>query len=227
MAGARASQGAAGADRRGAPDAGALGAADQDRPGAGVALARSCWPAPRGRPTRRWPSGWGSGRRRWPSGGPVRAPPAGGPDRRAAARSAPHDRRRAGRAGDRQDVGGAAAQARHALVDPVDGHPATGLTQTAMSRIWRAFGLKPHLVDLEAVHRPAVHRQGPRHRRAVPGPARAALVLCVDEKSQIQALDRTAPSLPILPSTPARRTHDYLRTAPPACSPRWTWPPAR
>ena len=42
-------------------------------------------------------------------------------------------------------------------------------------------------------------------------PPAAALVLCVDEKSQIQALDRTAPSLPILPTTPARRSHDYVR----------------
>ena len=42
-------------------------------------------------------------------------------------------------------------------------------------------------------------------------PPERALVLCVDEKSQIQALDRTAPSLPILPTTPARRTHDYVR----------------
>ncbi len=42
-------------------------------------------------------------------------------------------------------------------------------------------------------------------------PPEKALVLCVDEKSQIQALDRTAPCLPILPTTPARRTHDYVR----------------
>jgi transposase len=42
-------------------------------------------------------------------------------------------------------------------------------------------------------------------------PPERALVLCVDEKSQIQALDRTAPSLPLLPTTPARHTHDYVR----------------
>jgi transposase len=42
-------------------------------------------------------------------------------------------------------------------------------------------------------------------------PPERALVLCVDEKAQIQALDRTAPSLPMLPGTPARRTHDYVR----------------
>src|SRR6202035_525586 len=42
-------------------------------------------------------------------------------------------------------------------------------------------------------------------------PPEKALVLCVDEKSQIQALDRTAPCLPVLPTTPARKTHDYVR----------------
>jgi transposase len=42
-------------------------------------------------------------------------------------------------------------------------------------------------------------------------PPQDALVLCVDEKSQIQALDRTAPCLPLLPTTPARMTHDYVR----------------
>jgi hypothetical protein len=42
-------------------------------------------------------------------------------------------------------------------------------------------------------------------------PPERALVLCVDEKSQIQALDRTAPSLPTLPTTPARRSHDHVR----------------
>ena len=49
-----------------------------------------------------------------------------------------------------------------------------GLSQTAVSRIWRAFGLQPHRVEtLEAVEGPAVHRQGPRRRRPVPRPARA------------------------------------------------------
>ena len=42
-------------------------------------------------------------------------------------------------------------------------------------------------------------------------PPEAAVVLCVDEKSQIQALDRTAPVLPLLPGVPARQTHDYVR----------------
>jgi transposase len=88
-----------------------------------------------------------------------------------------------------------------------------GLSQTAVSRIWRAFGLKPHLVQTWKL---STDPQFIDKVRDVVGlyldPPQAALVLCVDEKSQIQALDRTAPSLPILPTTPARRTHDDVRT---------------
>jgi transposase len=87
-----------------------------------------------------------------------------------------------------------------------------GLSQTAVSRIWRAFGLKPHLVETWKL---STDPQFIDKVRDVVGlyldPPEAALVLCVDEKSQIQALDRTAPTLPILPTTPARRTHDYTR----------------
>jgi transposase len=87
-----------------------------------------------------------------------------------------------------------------------------GLSQTAISRIWRAFGLKPHLMETWKL---STDPQFIDKVRDVVGlyldPPEAALVLCVDEKSQIQALDRTAPSLPILPTTPARRTHDYVR----------------
>jgi transposase len=89
---------------------------------------------------------------------------------------------------------------------------ATGMSQTAISRIWRAFELKPHLVETWKL---STDPQFIDKVRDVVGlyldPPAAALVLCVDEKSQIQALDRTAPSLPILPTTPARRTHDYVR----------------
>jgi transposase len=87
-----------------------------------------------------------------------------------------------------------------------------GLSQTAISRIWRAFGLKPHLHETWKL---STDPQFIDKVRDIVGlyldPPEAALVLCVDEKSQIQALDRTAPSLPILPTTPARRSHDYLR----------------
>jgi transposase len=89
---------------------------------------------------------------------------------------------------------------------------ATGMSQSAISRIWRAFGLKPHLVQTWKL---SADPQFIDKVRDVVGlylnPPEKALVLAVDEKSQIQALDRTAPCLPILPTTPARMTHDYVR----------------
>jgi transposase len=88
----------------------------------------------------------------------------------------------------------------------------TGMSQTAVSRIWRAFGLKPHLTQTWKL---SSDPQFIDKVRDVVGlyldPPDKALVLCVDEKSQIQALDRTAPILPVLPTTPARMTHDYVR----------------
>ena len=89
---------------------------------------------------------------------------------------------------------------------------AAGVSQTAVSQIWRAFGLKPHLIDEYKV---SPDPQFVDKVRDVAGlylnPPEAAVVLCVDEKTQIQALDRTAPILPLLPGTPQRRTHDYRR----------------
>ncbi len=89
---------------------------------------------------------------------------------------------------------------------------ATGMSQSAISRIWRAFGLKPHLVESFKL---SPDPQFIEKVRDIVGlylnPPDAAVVLCVDEKSQIQALDRTAPVLPLLPGTPERRTHDYVR----------------
>jgi transposase len=87
-----------------------------------------------------------------------------------------------------------------------------GMSQTAVSRIWRAFGLNPHIIQPWKL---STDPQFIGKVRDVVGlyisPPENALVLCVDEKSQIQALDRTAPCLPMLPTTPARRTHDYVR----------------
>ena len=89
---------------------------------------------------------------------------------------------------------------------------ATGMSQSAISRIWRAFGLKPHLVQTWKL---STDPQFIDKVRDIVGlyldPPEKALVLCVDEKSQIQALNRTAPCLPVLPTTPARMTHDYVR----------------
>jgi transposase len=89
---------------------------------------------------------------------------------------------------------------------------ATGMSQTAVSRIWRAFGLKPHL---EQTWKLSADPQFIDKVRDIVGlyldPPERALVLCVDEQSQSQALDRTAPLLPLLPTTPARRSPDYAR----------------
>jgi transposase len=89
---------------------------------------------------------------------------------------------------------------------------ASGLTQTAISRIWRAFGLQPHRSEtFKLSHDPLFVDKV----RDIVGlylhPPDRALVLCVDEKSQIQALDRTRPLLPLRPGQVERRTHDYVR----------------
>ena len=87
-----------------------------------------------------------------------------------------------------------------------------GMSQSAISRIWRAFGLKPHLVETFKL---STDPQFIDKVRDVVGlylnPPEAAMVLCVDEKTQVQALDRTAPILPVLPGVPQRQTHDYTR----------------
>ncbi len=88
-----------------------------------------------------------------------------------------------------------------------------GLSQTAISRIWRAFGLQPHRVESFKLSTDPLFVDKVRD---VVGlyldPPERALVLCVDEKSQIQALDRSQPILPMLPGVPERATHDYKRS---------------
>jgi transposase len=87
-----------------------------------------------------------------------------------------------------------------------------GVSPATVGRIWRAFGLKPHLVETFKISTDPLFVE---RVRDVVGlyldPPERALVLCVDEKSQIQALDRSQPLLPILPGTPARMSHDYKR----------------
>jgi transposase/transcriptional regulator with XRE-family HTH domain len=88
----------------------------------------------------------------------------------------------------------------------------SGLSRSTIGRIWRAFELKPHREDgfklsndplfVEKVHDVVglyVH------------PPEAAVVLCVDEKSQVQALARSQPAFPMMPGMPEKRTHDYVR----------------
>jgi len=88
-----------------------------------------------------------------------------------------------------------------------------GLSQSAVSRIWRAFGLQPHRTETWKLSRDPLFIEKVRDVVGLYlAPPERAVVLCVDVKSQIQALDRTAPILPLLPGTPQRATHDYRRS---------------
>ncbi len=88
----------------------------------------------------------------------------------------------------------------------------SGLSKSTVGRIWRRFDIKPHVIDgfklstdplfVEKV----VDVVGLYHN-----PPEKAVVLCVDEKSRVQALDRSQPVLPLMPGMPERRTHDYAR----------------
>ncbi len=87
-----------------------------------------------------------------------------------------------------------------------------GLSQTAISRIWRAFALQPHRVRTFKLSKDPLFIDKVRDIVGLYlDPPDKALVLCVDEKSQIQALDRTQPMLPMRPGQAERRTHDYTR----------------
>ncbi len=87
-----------------------------------------------------------------------------------------------------------------------------GLTQSAVHRIWKAFGLQPHRQDTWKLSKDPLFIDKVRDVVGLYlNPPERAVVLCVDEKSQIQALDRTAPILPLLPGVPERATHDDKR----------------
>jgi len=89
---------------------------------------------------------------------------------------------------------------------------ASGLTQTAVSRVWRAFALQPHRAETFKLSRDPQFIEKVRDIVGLyMNPPTRALVLCVDEKSQIQALDRTQPIFPMRPGQAERRTHDYAR----------------
>jgi transposase len=88
----------------------------------------------------------------------------------------------------------------------------SGLSKSTIGRIWRKFDLKPHLTGTFKLSsdplfvEKVVDVVGLYHN-----PPERAVVLCVDEKSGIQALDRSQPVLPMMPGTPERRSHDYVR----------------
>lgn len=88
----------------------------------------------------------------------------------------------------------------------------SGLSESTIGRIWRAFGLKPHLVDTFKLSSDPLFTEKVRDVVALYlNPPERAVVLCVDEKSGIQALNRSSPLLPMLPGTPERRSFDYHR----------------
>jgi transposase len=87
-----------------------------------------------------------------------------------------------------------------------------GLSQSTVSRVWRAFGLQPHRVETFKLSTDPLFIDKVRDIVGLYlDPPLKAMVLCVDEKSQIQALDRTQPILPLAPGVAQRRTHDYMR----------------
>jgi transposase len=89
---------------------------------------------------------------------------------------------------------------------------AVGLSQTAISRVWRAFGLKPHLSETFKLSTDPFFVEKVRDVVGLyMNPPEHAIVLSVDEKSQVQALDRTQPLLPMTPGQAERGTHDYVR----------------
>jgi len=89
---------------------------------------------------------------------------------------------------------------------------AQGLSRMAVQRLWSAHNLKPHLVEtFKLSNDPKFVEKLVDVVGLYLDPPDRALVLCVDEKSQIQALDRTQPLLPMRPGIPARQTHDYKR----------------
>jgi transposase len=87
-----------------------------------------------------------------------------------------------------------------------------GMSQSAVSRIWRAFALQPHRSETFKLSRDPLFIEKVRDIVGLYlNPPDRALVLCVDEKAQIQALNRTQPLLPMRPGQVERRTHDYER----------------
>ena len=86
------------------------------------------------------------------------------------------------------------------------------ISQSTVSRVWRAFGLQPHRAETFKLSTDPLFIDKVRDIVGLYlNPPTQAMVLCVDEKSQIQALDRTQPILPLAPGLPERRTHDYER----------------
>jgi hypothetical protein len=105
---------------------------------------------------------------------------------------------------------------------------ATGMTQTSISQIWRTFGLQPHRAESFKLSTDPLFIDKVKDIVGLYlDPPERAAVICVDEKSQIQALNRYQPILAMMPGTRNGAATTMCATARPACSRRWTWPLAR
>ena len=182
----------------------------QEHPAAGPRGPGSSWPAPRAWTTRPSPPGSASAR-------PPSAPGGGGSStagwRAWPTSPGPVPR---GRSPTPTSSGSSPGRWRPSPRTPPTGAPAAwprraGLSQSAVGRIWRAFGLKPHRAETFKLSTDPFFVEKVRD---VVGlyltPPERAIVLCVDEKSQVQALDRTQPLLPMAPG-PGRAAHPRLR----------------
>jgi transposase len=88
----------------------------------------------------------------------------------------------------------------------------SGLSESTIGRIWKAFGLQPHRAEgFKLSNDPMFVEKVHDVVGLYLNPPEAAVVLCVDEKSQVQALARSQPALPMMPGMPEKRTHDYVR----------------
>lgn len=88
----------------------------------------------------------------------------------------------------------------------------SGLSPSTIGRIWKAFDLKPHRAEgFKLSNDPLFVEKVHDVVGLYLNPPEAAVVLCVDEKSQVQALARSQPALPMMPGMPEKRTHDYVR----------------
>ena len=88
----------------------------------------------------------------------------------------------------------------------------SGLSKSTIGRIWKGFGLKPHLTDgFKLSNDPQFVDKVYDVVGLYLNPPESAVVLCVDEKSQVQALGRSQPAFPMMPGMPEKRTHDYVR----------------
>ena len=140
----------------------------------------------------------------------VRGGPAGRAGRRAASGPAADDNRRSGRGRGGGHAGIHAGNATHWSRAKMAQR--SGLSKSTIGRIWRAFELEPHRADgFKLSTDPLFVEKVYDVVGLYLDPPESAVVLCVDEKSQVQALARSQPALPMMPGMPEKRTHDYVR----------------